>query len=63
MDNRKQELRNLIQAYYRTRGWTPAGIPAPVTLKRIGLWDFLTDEAKGKIASLAEPPSGGAHEH
>jgi aldehyde:ferredoxin oxidoreductase len=63
MDNRKQELRNLIQAYYRTRGWTPAGIPAPATLKRIGLWDFLTDEAKGKIALLAELPSGGTHEH
>ena len=53
MKNRKEQLRDLIQAYYRERGWTPSGIPTPATLKAIGLWDFLTEEARKKIALLA----------
>ncbi|MBA4422358.1 MAG: hypothetical protein C0390_04540 [Syntrophus sp. (in: bacteria)] len=53
MKHRKQQLRELIQAYYRERGWTPSGIPTPATLKRIGLWDFLTEEARTKIGTLA----------
>ena len=53
MKHRKEQLRDLIQTYYRERGWTPSGIPTLATLKRIGLWDFLTEEARGKIALLA----------
>jgi aldehyde:ferredoxin oxidoreductase len=54
MRHRKEQLRDLIQAYYRERGWTPSGIPTPATLKGIGLWDFLTEEARGRITALAE---------
>ena len=53
MKHRKEQLRELIQAYYRERGWTPSGIPTPATLKQIGLWDFLTEEARKKIEGLA----------
>jgi aldehyde:ferredoxin oxidoreductase len=53
MNHRRKQLRELIQAYYRERGWTPAGIPTPATLKRIGLWDFLTEETRARIAGLA----------
>ncbi|MBE0557524.1 MAG: hypothetical protein IH628_09860, partial [Proteobacteria bacterium] len=53
MNRRKAELAALIQAYYRERGWSPSGIPTPATLKEIGLWDFLTDDARTNIASLA----------
>jgi len=53
MKHRKEELRKLIQAYYRERGWSPSGIPTPATLKQIGLWDFLTEEARTRIGALA----------
>jgi aldehyde:ferredoxin oxidoreductase len=53
MNHRKEQLRELIQAYYRERGWTPSGIPTPVTLKQIGLWGFLTEEARVKVEELA----------
>ena len=53
MDRRKQLLHELIQVYYRTRGWNDSGIPTPATLKEIGLWDFLTDEARARIMALA----------
>jgi aldehyde:ferredoxin oxidoreductase len=53
MKHRTEQLRELIQAYYRERGWTSSGIPTPATLKRIGLWDFLTEEARQKISALA----------
>lgn len=52
MNRRKAQLDDLIQAYYRARGWTPDGIPTPATLKAIGLWDFLTAEARAKITAL-----------
>jgi len=52
MSRRKVQLRELIRAYYRERGWTPSGIPTHATLKAIGLWDFLTEEAKAKITAL-----------
>jgi aldehyde:ferredoxin oxidoreductase len=52
MNHRKEQLRELIQAYYRERGWTPSGIPTPATLKAIGLWEFLTEEARVKITAL-----------
>jgi len=54
MKHRKEELRKLIQAYYRERGWSPSGIPTPATLKQIGLWDFLTEEARARIGALAD---------
>ncbi|MHB8911022.1 MAG: aldehyde ferredoxin oxidoreductase C-terminal domain-containing protein [Syntrophales bacterium] len=53
MKSRQEQLGDLIQAYYRERGWTPSGIPTPATLKAIGLWDFLTEEARTRIAALA----------
>jgi len=53
MKHRKEQLRELIQAYYRERGWTSSGIPTPAILQQIGLWDFLTEEARQKISALA----------
>jgi len=53
MKHRKAQLRELIQAYYRERGWTSSGIPTPAILQQIGLWDFLTEEARRKISTLA----------
>jgi aldehyde:ferredoxin oxidoreductase len=58
MKHRKEELRGLIQAYYRERGWSPSGIPTPATLKRIGLWDFLTGEARERVEALAGYETG-----
>jgi aldehyde:ferredoxin oxidoreductase len=52
MSHRKKELRQLIDRYYQERGWTPKGIPTPETLKRIGLWDYLTAEAREKISEV-----------
>lgn len=52
MDYRKRQLKDLIQAYYRERGWTRNGVPTVATLKRIGLWDFLKPETKEKIEVL-----------
>jgi aldehyde:ferredoxin oxidoreductase len=52
MDFRKGALKELVQTYYRARGWTGAGIPTPETLQRIGLWEFLTAEAKAKIQEM-----------
>jgi hypothetical protein len=43
---------NLINSI-QERGRTPSGIPTPATLKQIGLWDFLTEEARAKIGTLA----------
>jgi aldehyde:ferredoxin oxidoreductase len=53
MQNRKQQLSRLIQAYYRERGWTVSGIPLPDTLKKVGLWPFLNEEARIRISTLA----------
>jgi aldehyde:ferredoxin oxidoreductase len=53
MNHRREQLRELIEAYYRERGWTQSGIPTPATLKQIGLWNFLTEEARAKIGTLA----------
>lgn len=49
MQHRKAELKKLISVYYQERGWNEAGIPRVETLRQIGLWDFLTGEAKGTI--------------
>ncbi len=52
MEQRKEELRKLIAVYYAQRGWSDTGIPKVETIKQIGLWDFLTDEAKMKITAM-----------
>ena len=54
LDLRKQELRKLIRTYYQERGWTSTGIPTAATLRDLGLWPFLTDEAKKTISELAQ---------
>jgi aldehyde:ferredoxin oxidoreductase len=53
IENRKEQLRSLIQAYYQERGWTATGIPRIETLKQIGLWNFLKEETRGKIRETA----------
>jgi aldehyde:ferredoxin oxidoreductase len=53
MQHRKEQLRRLIQAYYQERGWTANGIPTPDTLKKVGLWPFLKEEARTEISALA----------
>ena len=52
MSGRKERLRELVQAYYRVRGWNAVGIPTPETLKRIGLWEFLNRETKTRILEM-----------
>jgi aldehyde:ferredoxin oxidoreductase len=52
MKHRKDELRKLISVYYQERGWSSAGIPKVDTLKQIGLWNFLSDEARTKVATM-----------
>ena len=54
MNHRKQELKKLISVYYAQRGWSETGIPKIETLEKIGLWNFLSDEAKTKISALNE---------
>ena len=52
MSYRQEQLRKLIQIYYRERGWNVHGIPTIETLKRVGLWDFLNGEVKTKISEV-----------
>ncbi|HTY62387.1 MAG TPA: aldehyde ferredoxin oxidoreductase C-terminal domain-containing protein [Acidobacteriota bacterium] len=52
MHQRKEQLRLLIQAYYQERGWNSCGIPLPETLKQLGLWEFLNEDAKSILTSL-----------
>ncbi|MBN2107826.1 MAG: hypothetical protein JW832_10405 [Deltaproteobacteria bacterium] len=52
MTARKAELTKLIQAYYAERGWTESGIPRPVVLKELGLWEFLKDDTRTRISAL-----------
>ena len=52
MKRRKEQLRELIQVYYRARGWNSSGIPTPETLKQIGLWGFLTAGTRAKILEM-----------
>ncbi|HVN96762.1 MAG TPA: aldehyde ferredoxin oxidoreductase C-terminal domain-containing protein [Syntrophorhabdaceae bacterium] len=53
LKDRKEKLRSLIQVYYRERGWNEYGIPRVETLVRLGLWDYLNQEAKAEITILA----------
>ncbi len=48
---RKEELRKLIRAYYAQRGWNEQGVPTVETLQSLGLWRFLTEEARTQIAA------------
>ena len=52
MNHKKEQLRQLIQAYYQERGWNTSGIPTINTLKQIGLWTFLNEGTKTKICEL-----------
>jgi aldehyde:ferredoxin oxidoreductase len=52
MKHRKEELRKLIHIYYAQRGWTDKGIPKIDTLKKIGLWKFLSEEAITRITAM-----------
>ncbi|HEY9162014.1 MAG TPA: aldehyde ferredoxin oxidoreductase C-terminal domain-containing protein [Desulfomonilia bacterium] len=52
MNSRKDRLKNLVQSYYDARGWTSQGIPSIETLKKLGLWDFINDYTKERLAEL-----------
>jgi aldehyde:ferredoxin oxidoreductase len=52
LELRKKELRRLIDVYYQERGWNAFGVPMPDTLKQLGLWEFLNDEARTIITEL-----------
>ena len=52
MKHRKEELRELIAVYYAQRGWSDTGIPKVDTIKQIGLWNFLREDTRTKIAAL-----------
>jgi aldehyde:ferredoxin oxidoreductase len=52
MQLRKEQLRRLIDVYYQERGWNSSGIPMPETLRELGLWEFLDDEARAVIQEL-----------
>ncbi len=52
MKHRKEELRKLIGVYYAQRGWSTTGVPKVETIKQIGLWNFLSDEARTKITAM-----------
>jgi aldehyde:ferredoxin oxidoreductase len=54
MRHGKEELRKLIGVYYAQRGWSATGIPKVETLKQIGLWEFLNDEARTKVTAMNE---------
>ena len=53
MEQRKKELRKLIQVYYEERGWSEKGIPKVDTLKRLALWDYLTPETQERLSALS----------
>ncbi len=52
MKHRKDQLKKLIGEYYRERGWTVSGIPTVETLESLGLWAFLSEEAKAVISGI-----------
>ena len=54
MNHRKEQLSQLIRAYYHERGWTTSGIPTADILKQVGLWPFLNEAAKTKIIELTD---------
>jgi aldehyde:ferredoxin oxidoreductase len=52
MNERVNDLKKLVKVYYEERGWNANGVPTVSTLKGLGLWDFLTDEARVRITEL-----------
>jgi aldehyde:ferredoxin oxidoreductase len=54
MKLRREQLRRLIDVYYQERGWNPSGIPLPETLRELGLWEFLAEEARAVITDLTK---------
>jgi aldehyde:ferredoxin oxidoreductase len=52
MNHRKEQLRKLVAVYYEQRGWNANGVPKMATLKGLGLWDFLSAEARERITAL-----------
>ncbi|MEI6205459.1 MAG: aldehyde ferredoxin oxidoreductase C-terminal domain-containing protein [Desulfuromonadales bacterium] len=52
MSVRIADLKRLVKVYYEERGWNESGIPAVTTLQELGLWEFLTDEARIRVAEL-----------
>ncbi len=54
MAHRKDQLRKLIDIYYRERGWNSRGIPMPDTLKRLGLWEYLDEGTRSVILDLTK---------
>jgi aldehyde:ferredoxin oxidoreductase len=52
MNHRKEQLRKLVRVYYEERGWTSSGIPTRETLERLGLWPFLSEETRARLATL-----------
>lgn len=61
MRHRKDQLSELIKAYYQERGWTANGVPSLKTLKDLGLWPFLSAGARDALTELqdAMPATGG----
>jgi hypothetical protein len=47
-----QFVSRLIGIYHQERGWNSEGIPLPETLRKLGLWEFLSDEARSVIKGL-----------
>lgn len=52
MDHRKKELSKLIQTYYEKRGWSSSGIPKVDTLRQLGLWQYMSQEAQADVTRL-----------
>ncbi|MBK5274503.1 MAG: hypothetical protein JJE30_05570 [Desulfuromonadales bacterium] len=52
MDERVADLKKLVKVYYEERGWNESGIPTVATLQGLGVWGFLTDEARARITEL-----------
>ncbi|MBI5484350.1 MAG: hypothetical protein HY888_07810 [Deltaproteobacteria bacterium] len=52
MEVRTTDLKRLVKVYYEERGWNASGIPTVPTLQGLGLWGFMTEEARARIAEL-----------
>jgi aldehyde:ferredoxin oxidoreductase len=52
MNHRKEQLRKLVGVYYQQRGWNGNGVPTVATLQGLGLWSFLSGEARERITEL-----------
>jgi len=59
MRHRKAQLSELIQAYYQERGWPGNGVPSLETLRRLGLWMFLSAPIKDALISAQDDLPAG----